>query len=749
MPAKRDNMNNVSRFITKFALLLGLMVLLSACAVLEGAKLGGDKQAAEFGPKAAPPGSANPGAKPISASPVPSAAVLPAPADPQRKAETAKVFPGTGNLVKQPGPPKPEVKEAEEVSLNFEGVDIRTVIEQIFTQYLREPYLVSPTLNGTITLRTTRGIPRKELVPTLEMLLRQNGHALVKEDGLFKVIPFNQVRGSLSPQLGGVTTPLPQGFSVIVVPLKFIGAKPMQQLLEPFTTDGSAVRADELRNLVILAGGQRELRHLLDTIDLFDVDFLSGMSVGVFPIKTTNVKELVADVEKIFGTNASPLAGIVRVVPIERLNALLIVTTQPRYLEEAKKWIERLDQASPRGGGLHVYQVKNGKAENLASLLSEIFGGSKASATGTAPALAPGARPAEIRSPAAPIATQAAPVAAGASTAASAFQGDGVLVSKDVRVVADKDNNALLIIASQADYEKIEVALKQLDVVRRQVLVEVLIAEVRLSDELRFGLEWFVTARNNTIGALRFPSSSSLSSVLPRTPGVGRNDLTGVVNDPRATVSATAGLQLINMVGGDIRGILQALGSDGRAQLLSTPQIMALDNEKAQIKVGERISVQTGTQTTGNTTGTITTEQYLDTGVLLTVTPRINASGQVTMEINQEVSEIGESRQGSNNPNIINRNFQTSATVASGDTMVLAGLIRKNRRYGSAGLPLLSKIPVIGGVFGVQNMSEDKTELVILITPRVVASQSQAQDVTNELRRKMPMLESLLPKVGP
>jgi general secretion pathway protein D len=727
-------------FPAKLATIPVLLVLLSSCAVLEGAKAPGAEPAKrgvmeKIEPVAElmPPSRIGPGGSILP----PSAAVSPG-------GDGSKVILGTGNLVKTQPTTKPDTKEPEEVSLNYEGIDIRTVIEQIFTQYLREPYLVSPNLTGTVTLRTTRGIPRKELIPTLEMLLRQNGHALVKEDGLFKIVPFNQVRGSLSPQLGGVTTPLPQGFSVIVVPLKFIGAKPMQQILEPFTTDGSAVRADELRNLVILAGGQRELRHLLDTIDLFDVDFLAGMSVGVFPIKTANVKELVADVEKVFGANASPLAGIVRIVPIERLNALLIVTTQPRYLEEAKKWIERLDQMSPRGGGLHVYQVKNGKAENLASLLSEIFGGSKGASSSSTPQLAPGARPAEIRSPTTTPTTGQSTPGTASTSAASAFQGDGVLVSKDVRVVADKDNNALLIIASQADYEKIEVALKQLDVVRRQVLVEVLIAEVRLTDDLRFGIEWFVNARNNTVGALRFPGNSSLSSVLPRTPAVGR-DANNNLLDPRSSVASTAGLQLINMVGGDIRGILQALGSDGRAQLLSTPQIMALDNEKAQIKVGERISVQTGTQTTGTTTGTITTEQYLDTGVLLTVTPRINASGQVTMEINQEVSEIGESRQGSNNPNIINRNFQTSATVPSGDTMVLAGLIRKNRRTGSAGLPLLSKIPIIGGAFGVQNFTEDKTELVILITPRVVANQLQARDVTNELRRKMPMLEAILP----
>lgn len=730
-----------SKTTSAFMLSAGL-VLLASCATPPDGQ--GDQTASTTSASASAQLMALPKPKPPEAGP-------PKPAS-ARSAEVekdgAKVYPGTGNLVKPAQLPKPEVKEPEEISLNFEGVDIRTVVETILGQYLREPYLVHPNLTGNVTLRTTRGISRKELVPTLEMLLRQNGFALVREDGLYKIVPFSQVRGSVTPQLGGASTPLPNGFSVLVVPLRFIGAKAMAQLLEPFTTDGSAVRADEIRNMVVLAGGQRELRHLLETIDLFDVDFLSGMSIGLFPIKSANVKELVGDIDKVFGTAAAnPLAGIVRIIPIERLNALLIVTTQPRYLEEAKKWIERLDQTSARSGGLFVYQVKNGKAENLAALLSEIFGG-KSSGTSTAPQLAPGARPAEIRSPMTPgQPTSTTATTAGVPQGLSQFQGDGVLVSKDVRVVADKDNNALLIIASQVDYEKIEQALKQLDVVRRQVLVEVLIAEVRLTDDLRYGVEWFINARNNTVGALRFPGGSSpvLSPVLPRTPG--SRDSAGNLVDPRTLVPSTTGLQLINVIGGDIRGILQALGSDGRAQLLSTPQIMALDNEKAQIKVGERISVQTGTQTTGTTSGTITTEQYIDTGVLLAVTPRINASGQVTMEVNQEVSEIGESRQGSSNPNIINRNFQTSATVSSGETMVLAGLMRKNRRTGSAGIPLLSKIPVIGGVFGVQNYSEDKTELVILITPRVVSSVAQAQDVTNELRRKLPSLESLLPKI--
>ena len=693
---------------------------LTGCAALQGMDKPADKPAdkkpptIQFGPLLAPP--------------VPPPAVQP----PQQARAEPKVYPGTGVLIKQTPVAQTAEPGPEEVVLNFEGVDIRQVIETILSTYLREPYVVHPSLAGTVTFRTTRGIPKKDLVPTLELLLRMNGFALAREDGIYKVVPFSQVRGSVTPQLGGAATPLPAGFSVLAVPLKYIGAKAMLQILEPFATDGSAIRTDEVRNLMILAGGQRELKHLLETIDLFDVDFLAGMSVGLFPIKSADVKTLMAEVDKIFGAAGNPLAGIVRILPIERLNALLIVTTQPRYLEEARKWIERLDQTSSAGGGLYVYHVKNGKAENLASLLGEIFGG-KGTAGSGAPQLAPGARPAEIRTPP-QMGQSGVPQPAQAAAQTTQFQGDGIVVSKDVRVVADKDNNALLIIASQSDYSKIEQAIRQLDIVPRQVLVEVMIAEVTLSDELRFGIDWFINARNGTSNGVPNVTTGTLNAggSLPAT--------------PQGTPAPYGlGLQLINTLNGDIRGVLRAFGSDGRAQVLASPSIMVLDNQKATIKVGDRISVTTGNQTTGTTTGVIQTIQYLDTGVLLTVQPRINASGQVSMDINQEVSSPGATGVGGN-PNVSTRSFQTSVTVNSGETMALAGLIQRTRNSDGRGVPLLSKIPIIGAAFGTQGFKDVRTELVVLITPKVVANSVQAQDVTNELRRKLPALESLLPK---
>jgi general secretion pathway protein D len=298
-------------------------------------------------------------------------------ADPANgNAEAMKLYPGSGRFTALPVP-KPEAgKPAEEASLNFEAADIREVAKVILADYLKESYTIDPQVTGTVTFRTVRPLALKDLLPTLEMLLRQNNAAVVREEGLYKVLPISKVRGSVSPTLGNAYMPsIPPGFSVVVVPLRYVGAKEMERLLAPFAADNT-VRVDEFRNLVILAGNQREIRHLIDTIELFDVDFLAGYSVGVFPLKGADVKTLMQDLDKVFGPTAqSPLAGAVRVIPLERMNALLVVTVNPKYLETAATWISRLDQIGGTSGGsrLFVYQVRNGKAENLAQLVGDLF----------------------------------------------------------------------------------------------------------------------------------------------------------------------------------------------------------------------------------------------------------------------------------------------------------------------------------------------------------------------------------------
>lgn len=654
---------------------------------------------------------------------------------------------GTGVFVRQ-GPPRMIPPGPEEASLNFEALDVREVAKVILGDYLKQSYTVHPLVTGTVTFRTVKPIPMKDLLPTLEMLLRQNGAAVVQEDNTYKILPIGAVRGSVSPQLGVTSAPIPSGFSVLVVPLQFVGAQEMVKILEPFAADNT-VRADPVRNLVILAGNQRELAHLMDTVQMFDVDWLAGYSVGVFPMKSTDVKTLMGDIDKIFGPGqANPLSGIVRVIPIERMNALVVVTTQPRYLETARSWLEKLDQAGSSGGGnrFYVYPVRNGKAENLAQLVGDLF--SSRRTTTTAPTLAPGARPTEIRStpfgqPAPPAQTTTTTVTPAAGAATFSLPGvGGATTSNEVRVIADKDTNSLLILATPGDYEVILNALRQLDVNRRQVLVEVTLAEVHLVGDLQYGIDWYLHTRNFTLGSLNtmgtLGTGGSVGNKVP------------IEGPPPANYG---GFQLINLSpAGDVRAVLRALTTDNRTKVLSAPQILVLDNEKAEIKVGTRISVQTAQQTGVSTgVGVVNSYQYLETGILLAVTPRINSGGMVTLEINQEVSDpdFGSVTTLNPNPNVTTRNAKTSVVVANGEAIAMGGLIRNNDGFTNTGIPLLSKIPVLGALFGTQHKTEDRTELIMIITPKIISNPGQAREATEELRAKLPSLEHMLPPHRP
>ena len=731
IPALSDSLPRRS---VRVGLLAGVVLAAASCSLLPPSMhkqaTDAEKAAAEqapFGPQVA--GNAQ--------------AIQPPPEAPHPE---AKVFKGTGVFLntKPPAPPAPP--GPEEASLNFESLDIREVAKVILGDYLKQSYTVHPAVQGTITFRTVRPIPNKDLLPTLEMLLRQNNAAVVREEGIYKVLPINQVRGSITPQLGGSTLPIPAGFSVLAVPLKYVGAREMFRLLEPFAP-AESIRVDEVRNIVIIAGDEREMRHLVDTVELFDVDWLAGYSMGLFPIRSADVKTLVQDLDKVFGASAqSPLAGIVRVIPIERLNALLVVTTQPRYLDMAKTWIERIDQAGTTSGGtrFYVYRVKNGKAESLAQLISDLFSSHRT--TTTAPSLAPGSRPTTLSSTPygqPPAQTTSTTVTPAPAAAAFSLPGATGTTSNEVRVIADKDTNSLLILATPADYDTIENALRQLDVVPRQVLVEVMLAEVTLSDNLSLGLNYFLHTRNNSLGYLQTGNLGTAG-------GDANSGLAGIPSPSSPVPGINGGLQLINFAGTDVRAVLNALGSDGKAKVLASPQIMVLDNQKAQIKVGDRISVQTQTQT-GVTTGTgvLNSFQYLETGVLLAVTPRINSGGLVTLEVNDEVSvpdTTVATTPANPNPNVNSRSAQTTVVVASGDSIVLGGLIREDNNTGSQGIPLLSKIPVLGVLFGTQSLIKKRTELVLIITPRIISDSVQAREATLELRKKLPALEGLLPR---
>jgi general secretion pathway protein D len=724
----------------------------------------------------APPGTPGaPQVQPYKATPgvpAPLADVAARAADPEAKGDPYRIFKGTGIVVKgqQPGggvPPSPAAPPSGGgVVLNFEGADLREVVRNILGDILGESYTIDPAVGGQVTIRTTSGITREALYPTLETILRMNGATMVKEGGLFKIVPqAAAVRGNVSPQLGSSQRALPAGFSVQIVPLRYVGARDMIRILEPFAKDAQAVRADELRNLMILAGTERELRHLLDAIDMFDIDWMAGMSAGVFVLQNAEVKGVMSDLEKVIGSaQQSPLAGLLKIVPIERMNAILVITPNPAYLEQAKLWVERLD----RGGGgdgprLYVYAMQNSRAERVAPLLQQAFTGRAQAPTVPAPpTLAPGTPAGAIVSPpafgsppaisgptpgqvaGAVAAGTAVGVAAGTAAARAAAEGTGVV--RNLQAVADKDNNTIIIVATPVEFAVIEAALKRLDMPARQVLIDMTIAEIQLTDQLQFGVEWLFTGGPPNG---RGYGGNVNNPTLPITPanatGNFQNGISGLLTQGFTYLITSSKFP------GGIAAALRLLDTYGNTKVISNPHLAALDNQKATIKVGNRIPITQPVFVGGTTNAVSDNVQYIDTGVLVQVTPHINAGGLVTLEVQAEVSNPGTVPPNSttNAPPINTRSVQTSIAVPTGQTMVMGGLILDGDDNNSSGLPLISRIPVLGGLFGSQELRKARTELVLFVTPRVVDTEFDVRNAIDDLRRRMERLDSAYPAVAP
>ena len=682
----------------------GLVVVLSTALAIAGCASVADKPAVPMEKSTTPP--VGEGAAPPEYGTTTTLANKPS----AKPAFEPKVFKGTGVFVN----PKPEQQKPDQgnnVSLNFEGADIREVAKTILADILNESYIVDPKVSGTISLRTVRPLPKEALLTTLETLLKMNGATIVKENGVYKILPGNALKGSVSPRQGGKLS----GYSVQIIPLQYVGAREMAKILEPFAPEGGIIRIDDIRNMLIVGGLQNELTHIMDTVETFDVDWLSGMSVGLFTLQSADVKSVAVELDKILGDKSvGPLAGIVKMIPIERLNGFIIITTQPKYLDQAKLWIERLDRAGGTAAGerIFVYQVQNGKAENLANLISQAFGGPAIATTQaktSTPSLAPGLTPTTINSSA---------QAGGAVTAL----GGGSTGAKGVRVIPDKDNNALLIVSDAGTYEIIEQALRKLDAPTRQVLIDVTIAEVTLTDDLKYGIDWTFINGDRRTGTL----DAGVTGIGPITPGFSY------------VLRTAAGAGTV----GTIQAALNMNATDSRVNVLSSPHIMVADNQQAKIQVGN--SVPTPGQTLVSGTGpSITSTQYLDTGIILTVTPRISAGGVVNLDVQQEVSDASTAT-GATAPTISKRTVKSIVTVQSGETTILGGLIKEDKGFSTDGIPLLSQIPVIGALFGSQGYKKAKTELVVLITPRIASNVSQAKAITEEFRKKLGGVEEMM-----
>ena len=538
----------------------------------------------------------------------------------------------------------------------------------------------------------------------------------------------------------------------------------MATLLKPYAKADAIVSIDPNRSLLVLAGTPTELANYQRTIDTFDVDWLTGMSIGVFAMQHVEVTKLLPDLEKIFGSKGeSPLAGMFRFMPIEQTNSIVVITPQREYLKQAEEWLLRLDRGgSENATQLYVYNVKNLKAPDLADYLSEIFLGTTGTRrSSTSGSVAPGLRPTTLGgmggsgganamsygSSLRPQSNQekSAPVSSGsASTAATPRRQEG---NRHPHLRRSRKTTSCMIQATPLEWDRIESAIRKLDVVPLQVQIEARILEVSLTGNLSFGVQWYLnglmgTATGSAQENGRYPIEFSGNRWDRHRLELGATGNVAPTND---------GGFFYSFLSRNFEVAINALESNGTAKSLAAPSLLVMNNQEAQINVGQQIPVQqtyftglTGVSNTGNTVGSgYGTVQYLNTGVTLNVKPRVNPGGLVYLDIQQEVSNPGPTpTTGNGNPPINQRQLQTQVAVQSGETLMLGGLIQDNRTDGQTGLPLVSRVPILRNLFGSTKIGKNRTELIVLITPRVISSVDEARQVTLEYSRQF---ESLTP----
>jgi general secretion pathway protein D len=665
-------------------------------------------------------------------------------------------------VVPPPGPGATTTQTGD-ITLNFVDTDIREIVRTILGTTLNLNYTIDPNVHGTGSIETGTPMQRSALIPTLETLLNANGATLIERNGVYAVVPLP----------AGATRNLVSGANAIgagtqVVPLRYASAKDLAKVLEPYVAEGGKIAADPAPNAIIVSGDASVRQTLVGLIRAFDIDILAGQSYALFPVGDSDPAKRASEFERVLQAQTEgALGGIVRVVPMDRVNAVLVVSSQPRYIDAARRFFRltnELEDATARTW--HVYYVQNGQSADLENLLQRAFTPRNVAPTPGPPgSTAPGAEQLQIgggRGPGAgtmgfggqgstaglggagggagvttglpggpggagaggglgagipqPGAAEGGPPPATEPLSAETGPG-GAAPENRMRIIANRRNNALLVYATPSEYAVVEGMLRKIDIIPLQVLIEATIAEVDLNDSLQYGTQFFFKADHiaNTLGPL-----SGL-------PALGSLTFPSAV--PFFTLSKSPNVAL------------SALAAITKVKVLSAPQVMVLDNEPARLQVGQQVPVLTGTATStlAANAPVVNSVDYHSTGVIMQVTPRVNSGGLVSLDIAQEVSDVAPAAantvQGS--PTFDDQTFRTRVAVQDGQTVGMAGLIRDNVSNDNSGIPFLKDIPILGTLVSTQSNARKRTELLVLITPHVVHDQRDARALTEDLRNQL------------
>lgn len=616
-----------------------------------------------------------------------------------------------------------------DITVNMIDADIAAVLKTALGDTIGATYSVDDEVKGKLTLRTNRPVTQIELLHALEDALFAAGYALLYLDGVFRVTTVARAADAAAVVDAGSP-----GYGVQAISLRNVAPSAIASVLTQFAGTSATIMIDDDRRLLLVKGPNSVRERLTGLARDLDTDSFAGRSFGMFPVRFTDPQTLIDELSAIFGrADPGSARAELQFVALERMDALLAIASRPELIDQVQSWIERLDRRDrSQDKRLFVHYVEHGEAPQIATVLQQLFGGvadpAAPVANGT---VAPGLQPMTVAteptrpadqldvysdiSRAPPPETIAAATAPPPVTAAA-----GMAASHgEIKVIADEKNNAIFVLASEQDYRLVQAAIDHLDIGLLQVLIEATIAEVSLTDNLRYGVQWFFENGNSEISLSRVASGA----VNPLFPGFG-----------------------YLLAADNARVVIDALDNVTDVNVISAPQVMVLDNRTAKLEVGDEVPIatQTSVSTIDPDAPIVNSISYRNTGVILTVTPRVNSSGFVTLTIEQEVSDVvPTTTSGIDSPTFRNRRIKSSVTVKDGATIALGGLIRDSQTEGTVGVPVLSQIPVVGALFGTKTDNALRTELLVLLTPRVVRNPQEAEDVTHELKQRLQSLWTL------
>jgi general secretion pathway protein D len=666
-----------------------------------------------------------------------------------------------------------------DIEINFDQADIQVVAKALLGEALGLDFTIDPRVHGTITVVSAGPIPRKDVLPTFENLIRMSNAAVVHEGRLVRIVPLPEANGANAPTIGSVQA----GYGVTIIPLRYTSAAMLAKVADNYLVRPGAIRVDTARNLILAQGTSSERRAVVEMISGFDVEWLRNRSVGIYPLKSASPDSIIRELDRIFdsGENGSG-AGTIAFQAMPRMNAVLIVTRSPNLLQRATLWIRRLDQSNQSGSTVRVYQLVNGNALRIAKILNEIFvgKGSGSATDSSASQLAPGTSATQSKldqlstgssfsgnGSASASGSQngangpqsaTAAGAGGGGQIAAAFgnfaeqknseneaKGDGggssgslpKGVFQNVRITADSANNSIVVYSSQDDYLVIERSLRALDKPQMQVSIEATVAEVTLNDDLQYGVQYYLGNASRANGSLTNATTAATAS--SSASSSTSSSATDVVSN-LVLQRVLPGFNLLLGPEAQPHVVLNALTTLTSVKVLSSPSLVVADNQPALLQVGQEVPISTGSATVLSTSNTVVnTIQMRDTGVILKVWPHVHANGVVQLEVEQEISNPVNS---SLTPTISQRRVHSTVSIASGQTVLLGGLISEQENNTKDGIPGLRHLTYLGDLFGSTTRNKDRSEIIIFIKPRIIRDSLDAQGAAEEFRSRLNMMRS-------